>query len=803
MMLLYDPNRVNFPMKRTNPQKGIGIDPKWVEISWDEALDTITERLRKIRTNDPRKLLAMSSVTLGDSLRMNNAFAAAFGSPNILLSGAGIHCGNGSHLFSGLMHCGWTKMPDPNYIKYYLNFGCPSGFGLYYSVTGMAERMANARKRGMKHVVIEPWMGAPGFNSDEWVPIRPGTDAALALSMVNLLLNDYGIYDIASIKQYTNGPYLVRANGYYMRDEKTKKPLVFDVVDSQLKTYDDTSIKDVALEGSYSFNGTIAKPAFALLKEHVKKYTPEMASEITTVPVETIRRLSKDFGEAARIGSTIMIEGKELPYRPVAVGFFKGAAAHKHSALTCMALELLQEIVGANNVPGGCLGMNSRSFGYPETGEPSYSPSEGPDGLVKVGLWNAPPPWPVQECRKPEMLGMNDLVPTAGASPLVPISMIEGEKYKIPYKAEFMMQVGANYMMTFVDPRVMEKAFKDNIFTVAFNIYLDESTEFADIVLPDASYLERLDLRVDWDSSISPVDEWSYHIRQPVVDPIFQRRPAQKVILELAERLGILSDMYRQMNVLFNFKEPYALDPSRKYTWEEIVDRRLRGYFGSEHGLEWFKRSGLIKWPKKAEEVYWRPFIKARVPIYFEHFKTIGEQVKRITEEYDIPDFETSDFQPLPDWRPCPSHQEKRSEYDLYGVYYRIPFQTFTFTYNNPWLDEASGMDPYTHNIVINTETARRKEIKDGDWLIIESAGTGHRIEGRARLTEAVHPEVIAYASGGGHWSKRLPVASRHGKGVCPEWLIPSTFDYIDMVSFNQDLCVKVKVTRKTKETQK
>ena len=139
MMLLYDPNRVNVPLRRTNPEKGIGIDPQWEEISWDEALETITEKLARVRADDPRKLIAMSSVTVADSLRMNNAFAAAFGSPNKLVSGAGMHCGNGSHLFSGLMHCGWTKMPDPNHIRYYLNFGCPSGFGLYYSVTGMAE----------------------------------------------------------------------------------------------------------------------------------------------------------------------------------------------------------------------------------------------------------------------------------------------------------------------------------------------------------------------------------------------------------------------------------------------------------------------------------------------------------------------------------------------------------------------------------------------------------------------------------------------------------------------------------------
>jgi molybdopterin-containing oxidoreductase family molybdopterin binding subunit len=799
-MLLYDPNRVNVPLKRTNPEKGIGVDPKWVEISWEEALDTITEKLRKIKAEDPRKLLVISSVIPGDHGPMTQTLGAAFGSPNIgLVSGAGGHCGGGTHLFSGLMQSAWTKMPDTNYVNYYLNFGCPSGFGAYYSVTGMVQRMANARRRGMKHVAIEPWMGMAGRNSDEWIPIRPGTDATLALAIANLLLNEYGLYDAVSLKQYTNAPYLVGADGYYIRDKQTQKPLMWDTVDGNAKTYDDPAIKAVALEGSFSVNGAVAVTAFSIIKEHVKKYTPEMAAQITTVPPETIRRLAREFGEAAKIGSTIVIDGKELPYRPVAVGYFRGAATHKHCALTCMAIGLLQEIVGANNVPGAGLGMNSRAFGYPETGEPNYSPTVGPDGLIVVGRWEVPhAPWPTHDAKEPEALGLFDLVPTATrASALTLMGINEGEKYKIPYNTEFILHTAGNYVSNVLDPGQWEKAFKKGIFAASIAIYLDESTEFSDIVLPDTCYLERLDLRADWQSSFSPVDEWAWHIRQPVVEPMFQRRQAQQVLLEIAERLGLLGSVYRVMNARFHFKEPYQLDPAKKYAWEEIVDRMLKGNFGSGHGLEWFKENGLIKWPKKAEEVYWRPLIKARTPIYFEHFKKIGEQIEKIKKDHDIPGFDTSDFQPVPDWKPCASYEEKRPEYDLYGIYYRLPIHTFTSTYNNPWLDEISRMDPHTHNVAMNTETAKKKGIGSGDWVVIESAGTGNKIEGRVSLTEAIHPEVIAYASGGGHWAKHLPIASQQGKGVSPLWLIPLSWDYVDTVTFNLDVCVKVKVTKK------
>jgi anaerobic selenocysteine-containing dehydrogenase len=800
IMLLYDPNRVNAPLKRTNPDKGIGVDPKWVEIGWEEALDIITEKLRTIKADDPRKLIGGTTVILNPGpVLVHHSFGAAFGTPNFNITRA-VHCGGASHMVAGLMHGAWTRMPDTNYIEYYLNFGCPSGFGAYYSVPGTARRMANARRRGMRHVVIEPWMGMPGINSDEWIPIRPGTDAALALSMVNLLLNEYGIYDVDRIKHFTNGPYLVSADGHYVREKETQKPLMWDLSDGKARTYDDPALKDPAIEGRYSVNGAEVTTAFSLLKEHVKKYTPEMASEITTVPAETIRRLSKEFGEAAKIGSTIVIDGQELPYRPVAVGYFKGAIGHKHASLICMALDILQEIVGASNVPGGCLGMNARSFGYPQTGQPSYGPLEGPDGLLQAGTWLRPPlPWPVaQEPRMPKGFRLMDIVPTARESSISVWGLSEPEKYRIPYDPEFMITLGGNFMMDNFDPRIWEKLIQDKgIFITSFSLFLDEATEFADIVLPDACYLERLDIQADWQSSLCPIDEWAYHIRQPVVEPMFQRRPAQEVYLELAERLGVLDDMYRAMNKSFNIREPYALDPGEKYTWKDIVDRAMKGYFGPEHGLAWFGENGLIHWPKKVEEIYWRPFVRARTPIYFEHLQTVGAQIEKLKKEYGIAGFDTSDFQPLPDWKPCMAYEEKCPEYDLYGIYYRMPVHTFTSTYNNPWLDEVSKIDPYIYNIAINTEIAKKKGIANGDWVIIESSGTGQQVEGRAILTEAIHPEVVAYCSGGGHWSKRLPIASQRGKGISPQRLLPLRWDCIDTISLNLDLCVKVKLKRK------
>ena len=232
--ILYDPNRLDYPLKRTNPVKGRGIDPKWQRITWEEALDTISEKLKKVRDDDPRKLVASFGVNGGPQSYTLEAFAVAFGTPNLFVGGAGNHCASGKHFIGGLTHAAWVSQPDFSYCNYFLNFGVPVGTGAYYGVNTMVRKMAEARSRGMKHVVLDPWMGMPAQSADEWVPIIPGTDAAVALAMVNLLLNEYGIYDHEYLEHETNGPYLVDDEGRYVRNADGK-PQMWDSVEKQGK----------------------------------------------------------------------------------------------------------------------------------------------------------------------------------------------------------------------------------------------------------------------------------------------------------------------------------------------------------------------------------------------------------------------------------------------------------------------------------------------------------------------------------------------------------------------------------------
>ncbi|MBI4493889.1 MAG: molybdopterin-binding protein, partial [Chloroflexi bacterium] len=538
-----------------------------------------------------------------------------------------------------------------------------------------------------------------------------------------------------------------------------------------------------------------ARPAFVLLREQVRSWTPERAEAISTVPAATIRRIAREYGEAARIGSTIVIDGQTLPYRPVAVMYFKGAQGHRNAWEASLAMELLTEVVGAANVPGGLLGMNACSLGRPETERPLWVPSADADGLLLTGTWVGPPPYPPAEVRVGEQADGRDLVPTCPTSSgLVPLSVQQPERFGIPYRVEFNFHVGSNYLMTMANPRQVAEAFKP-MFQVSFSLFLDESTDLSDVVLPAASYLERLTQIPDWISSNTAVDAWSYHVRQPVVPPAGQRRAVAEVVLDLAERLDMREELYTVLNTALNLQGPHALDPARRSTWAEIVDRQYRAWFGDERGLEWFKARGLLTWPKRVEEVYWLPFSSARVPVYPEWMLDVGEQVERALRGLRL-EADTAGFSALPGWRPCVAHEQRPEGADLFAIYYKVPLQTFSGTYNNPWLAEVSEINPFVYRAAINSETARRRGISDGDWVRITSARTGDSLRMRAAVTEGIHPEVVAIAGCGGHWSRNLPVANQAEKGGCFEWLVPVSLDTLDLPTLTLDTCVRVSVVR-------
>ncbi len=797
LMSHYDPHRIQKPLRRTNPEKGMGVDPGWKEISWEEALDEVAGRLRRIHEDDPRKLMVQRTTTVTSGRSPFQSFAAGFGTPNISTAGGGLHCGNGAHLISGVMHASWSVVPDFEHCNYSIFFGASKGHGAGHASCSNMAKAADARIGGMKMVVVDPMCNFASAKATEWVPLRVGTDAALALAMCNVIVNELDIYDAPYLKAKTNSPYLIGADGRYVRDADTDAPLVWDTAAARARPFSEVEDDDMALEGSFEAQGVACRPVFEVLRDHLKKFTPDWAEEISTIPAANVRRLGTEFATEARIGSTIVIDGETLPYRPVAAIAFRGSQGHVNSVYNFLAVDLLNQLVGSADMVGGCLGFNPACHGHPDTGRPYYVPNPDKDGLMITGMWMGYHyPYPILDPVAPEKLGLQDLFPMGMTSPFLNSTDSEDlwQKFELPYRPEMMINHGSNMIMSIANKDVVAESLKKYDFIVSFDLLLTETSDFVDIILPDCDYLESVDSRANFPFIFSlpgGMGDWCWPIRQQVVEPDGEQRRFGDVLAELADRAGFGPDYNAAINASLNLQPPYRLEPEKKYTWEEVSDAELKTNFGAERGLDWFKEHGLIRWPKKPQEVYWRHFEPVRVPVYWEWMSDLRDKMNAITEPRGITMPEEF-YQPLPDWLPCPSHTCKADGFDLYAFYYRDTVHTNSYTMENPWLDEAARMDPYSYAIAVNAETGRAKGLVDGQPITVDTE-TGRSVTGRVRLTEAIHPEGVGIAALCGHWTDGMPIAK--GKGVFFNDLLELDWDHASPVNINLDLCARVRVS--------
>jgi len=838
LQVLYDPNRLNVPLKRTNPEKGLHVDPQWREITWEEAFDEIVPRMKKVLEENPNEFFFQWSTSRGDQYRafgeMQFIQAVCGRIPDIMASGGGgLHCGKAAHSAAGVVHSSWSIVPDFRYCNYAIFFGSSKGVGSGHSAMFSAKLAARARSRGMKVVSFDPMCNFSGGKATEWVPIIPGVDGMIALSMCNVIVNELGKYDEDYLKKKTNAPYLIGPDmkyfrekgpargieikpseyvrggirpGWYIGDDDTNKPMIWDSVDNMAKVYDDPTIKDYALEGQYTIRGITCQPVFQLVKEHLKDYTPEKAAEVSTVPAETIRRIATEFVEAASIGSTITIDGHVLPFRPASAIIFRGGQGHENGLHACFAVCLLNQLVGSADVPGGTLGWPARSLGYPETRELSWSPFKGTDGFLETsrfgpsaGLMSSHGPWPANMPENKRNLNPNCITSVGHIGTNINFQSDREEiwnKMGTKDRLKMMIAWGCNSLLSTANHETTAEALKEMEYIVIYDIFNNELTEgFADIVLPAVCYLEDADGSGFAGQNFNHaygMDGWYCHVVQPVVDLKGERRRWQAILYELACRLGKKEEFFNLLNTTLDLDGNYAYKPADDFSGEDLVDRISRKLFGDEHGWEWFKENGFVHWPKKVEEAYWRHFIDARVPIYLEYLVEIGEKIKEINEETGL-DFDLTQYTPLISWTPTTVHRVDDPQFDLYCFSYRDIIHTGSSTMEQPWIDEASRMNPYTYNITMNRETAEKKGLKEGDRIEVVTE-RGRKTMGRLKPMEGQHPQVVGIAANSGHWAKGQPIA--RGKGSNFDVLLELDQKHLDPICTTIETSVKVGVRK-------
>jgi anaerobic selenocysteine-containing dehydrogenase len=283
------PSRLRHPLKRTTGKDA--ADPAWEQITWDEALDTIADGLNAAAAAGGSESVGFSSSSpstsaISDAVDWVQRLIRAFGSPNYCTS---------------VELCGWGRYLAPVYTYgasvpgVYLpdieNAGCILFWGYNPSVARLAHATSTvaALRRGARLIVIDPRKAGLASRAHHWLRVRPGTDAALALSLMHVMIEN-GWYDEDFVRDWTNAG---------------------DDVDGR-------SVWD-------------------LLTSRCAEFRPDAAAEITGVPAGEIVAAARMLWEA----------------RPVAFYTWSGLEQHSGTTQTIRAINVLYALTGSLDVAGG------------------------------------------------------------------------------------------------------------------------------------------------------------------------------------------------------------------------------------------------------------------------------------------------------------------------------------------------------------------------------------------------------------------------------------------------------------------
>jgi len=602
IMQHYSPARLDKPLLRVG-ERGSG---EFREIEWDEALDIATSWLAPIRERNPDELAFFTG--RDQSQALTGWWAQQFGTVNyaahggfcsVNMAAGGLYTLGGSFWEFG--------EPDWEHTQYLMLWGVAEDHDSNPIKLGLGKLKA----RGAKVVAINPVRSGYGAIADEWIGIRPGTDGLFAFALIHELLKADRI-DLDYLVRYTNAHWLVVRNpggaddGLFARDGEGR-PLCWQRHSGAASTPATPPDSSEAVEATRATShapsadgagravpadamgihpavvgevvlpdGRRAVPVFHLVAERYldPQYAPDAVSERCGIPADTIRRIARELAEAAFEREVRLPvawtdawgrEHAEMVGRPVALHAMRGISAHSNGFHTCRALHVLQLLLGAVDTPG--------SFRYqPPFPKPIPPPNRPGKARQANGALDAAP---LGFVHGPEDLVVNaDGAPKridhafSWAYPLSAHGMMHtvirnawaGDPYRIDTLLMFMANMGWNSAMN-TGETIGWLTDKDESgeYRIPRIIYADayasETVAYADLVLPDTTYLERFDAISLLDRPISDADGAADAIRHPVLDPALggsahadddtaaprprDVRGFQSVLLDLGARLGL------------------------------------------------------------------------------------------------------------------------------------------------------------------------------------------------------------------------------------------------------------------------
>ncbi|MFQ5996652.1 MAG: molybdopterin-dependent oxidoreductase [Dehalococcoidales bacterium] len=718
---LYDYNRVKAPLIRTNEK---GVPGKWRQASWDEALTLVANKMNEARGKDPRLLIWQKGRSKAKKF-YDKAFVKASGATKLH---HGAYCSD-----AGYRGCEYTTglhgvlHPDFRYCNYLLAWGwniTSSGGNKLCWLTWPQELVA-AKERGMKVVGIDPRLRAAGPFADDWLPIKPGTDLALALALCHVLVSE-GYIDKDYLKKYTNAPFLVKEDGYFLRVDG--KEQVWDAASASAKPYNTVGVEP-ALEGEYTVQGAKVKTGFQVFREHLAKYTPEWASGVCGLPAEKIRKVGTELGQNALIGMTRVVDGVELPYRPVGIMAYHVTQQELGFQLT-RALNLLLMLLGAMGAVGG----SSTDF--------TWKIHKNYKALDELKVKD--PPYNIY-LKDSKYFPIN-----SNNSSIVARVMLNPEKYGVDYIPEMLILHMANPLVSFPDQPAFMESYKKYKFVAAIDPWLSETADyFADVVLPAATmekYEGPLGVKTAYEDAES--------LRVPPMEPLYDSRGDIDIYLDLCEKAGILygeGGYLDQLNKELKLKDLYKLDLNTKPTVREIFDRWAKSE-GIEEGVSYFEKNGV---KSKGKITATKKYGYATSPAFGGALHRLyGESLIRIRNEMKAKGADKvywQDYTALPTWRQ-PSLDGSPSDYDLY----LISFKQVEFKQSRTPMPLVRELSPEQY-CEINASVAVAKGIRDGDEVWVEShnaiTGEVRRVKTKARLVEGLRPDTVAMSHHYGMWT--------------------------------------------------
>ncbi|QTN36885.1 molybdopterin oxidoreductase family protein [Cognatishimia activa] len=751
IMQVNAPSRLRKPLKRVGP-RGSG---EYQEISWEEAMSTAVGWLTELHETAPHKLAFFTGRDQSQSF--TSFWAQHFGTPNyaahggfcsVNMAAGGIYTMGGAFWEFG--------QPDWDHTKLFMLFGVAED----HDSNPIKMGIGKIKARGAKVIGVNPVRNGYNAVADEWVGITPGTDGLFILALVHELMKA-GKIDLDYLAQFTNAPVLIdKDTGLFLRDDDGK-PLVVDRVTGKLTPFDQ---KDVQPSLSATHEGHRTVMALMAEKYLDPKYAPEAVAEATGVSAKKIKTIA---AELARVAFDEAIEldrewtdfrgntHSKMTGRPVSMHAMRGISAHSNGFQTCRALHVLQILLGTVETPGGFRfkppypkpveahptphgdrrpgkALEGPHLGFPRGPEDLLLDSDGnPQRIDKAFSWENP-------------------MSAHGLMHMVISNAYAQDPYPIDTLFMYMANMSWNSSMNTSGVIEMLTARNDSGgYRIPRIIYSDayssEMVAYADLILPDTTYLERHDCISLLDRPICEADGAADAIRWPVIEPDRDVRGFQSVLIELGARIGLPAFMKEDGSPKWKDYADYIVNHERKpgigplSGWRgEDGDKTGRGAVNPDQMDAYVANGGFHIHHVPSEAAYYKPWNTAYQdwavdlglydspqPYLFQLYSEPMRKFQRAAEGHGdrVPPEHLRDrlkevMDPLPIWyEPFEEQAVDTKEYPIHALTQRPMAMYHSWGTQNAWLRQLHGKNP----LYVPQKLWDEHGFKEGDWARVTS----------------------------------------------------------------------------------